>query len=105
MENLAKSQQERKNMFQDLKSEETELVGMWLDLGVKVTGDAVSDRVEWLTATRLEKLAENGELLAELYRDPRDGRLWEKILPFAEGPPTLRVLSPVNAKERFRLSP
>ena len=53
-------------MFHDLKAEE-ELVGMWLDLGIKVTGDAVSDRVEWLTATRLERLAENGELLAELY--------------------------------------
>lgn len=90
-------------MFHDLGDAETELVGMWLDLGIKVTGDAVSDRVEWLTATRLEKLAENGELLAELYRDPRDGRLWEKILPFPGGPPTLRVLSPMKAAERFGL--
>ena len=91
-------------MFHDLKAEEKELVGIWLDLGVKVTGDAVSDRVEWLTADRLEKLAENRELLAELYRDPRDGRLWEKILPFAGGPPTLRVLSHSLARERFGLS-
>jgi hypothetical protein len=88
-------------MFHDLTEEETELVGMWLDLGGKVTGDAVSDRVEWLTAARLEKLAENGELMAELYRDSRDGRLWEKILPFAGGPPTLRLLSPEAATERF----
>jgi len=88
-------------MFRDLKEEETELVGMWLDLGIKVTGDAVSDRVEWLTAERLEKLAENRELLAELYRDPRDGRFWEKILPFAGGPPTLRVLARASATERF----
>jgi len=92
-------------MFHDLKEEEKELVGMWLDLGVKVTGDAVSDRVEWLTAVRLEKLAENRELLAELYRDPRDGRLWEKIIPFAGGPPTLRTLAPSSATERFGLSP
>lgn len=91
-------------MFHDLKAEETELVGMWLDLGVKVTGDAVSDRVDWLTADRLEKLAENSDLLAELYRDSRDGRLWEKILPFAGGPPTLRLLSPVSAGERFGIS-
>jgi len=91
-------------MFHDLKAEEKELVGMWLDLGVKVTGDAVSDRVEWLTADRLEKLAENRELLAELYRDPRDGRLWEKILPFAGGPPTLRFLTHSTAAERFGLS-
>lgn len=91
-------------MFQDLNDEETELVGMWLDLGGKVTGDAVSDRVEWLTATRLEKLAENRDLLAELYRDSRDGRLWEKIFPFADGPPTLRLLSPNAATERFGYS-
>lgn len=91
-------------MFHDLKIEETELVGMWLDLGMKVTGDAVSDRVEWLTADHLEKLAVNGELLAELYRDPRDGRYWEKILPFAGGPPTLRCLTAASASERFALS-
>ena len=88
-------------MFRDLKAEETELVGMWLDLGVKVTGDAVTDRVEWLTAERLEKLAENGAELAELYRDPRDGRFWEKILPFAGGPPTLRCITPATAAARF----
>lgn len=88
-------------MFRDLRAEETELVGMWLDLGVKVTGDAVADRVEWLTAERLEKLAENGAELAELYRDPRDGRLWEKVLPFAGGPPTLRCITPAAAATRF----
>lgn len=91
-------------MFHDLKAEEMELVGLWLDLGFRVTGNAVSDRIEWLTAIRLEKLAENGELLAELYRDPQDGRLWEKILPFADGPPTLRLLTPATATESFALS-
>jgi hypothetical protein len=91
-------------MFHDLKAEETELVGMWLDLGMKVTGDAVYDRVEWLTATRLEKLAENEAELAELYRDPQDGRLWEKVLPFAGGPPTLRCLTPAIAADRFGIT-
>ncbi len=88
-------------VFEELKPEETELVGMWLDLGMRVTGDAVADRVEWLTATRLEKLAENGADLAELYRDPRDRRLWERVLPFAGGPPTLRCITPVDAAKRF----
>ncbi len=88
-------------MFHDLKEHETELVGMWLDLGLKVTGDAICDRIEWLTDTRLERLSKNGELLAELYRDPNDGRLWEKILPFVDGPPTLRVVTPAAAAERF----
>ena len=88
-------------MFEDLKATESELVGMWLDLGMKVTGDAICDRVEWLASTRLEKLAENREALAELYRDPRDSRLWEKVLPFAGGPPTLRCIAPAVASAKF----
>ena len=88
-------------MFEDLRPGETELVGMWLDLGMKVTGDSVVDRVEWLTATRLEKQAENQGELAELYRDPRDLRLWEKVLPFADGPPTLRCIAQADAALRF----
>lgn len=91
-------------MFHALKAEETELVGMWLDLGMKVTGDAVADRVEWLTATRLEKLAANREELAELYRDPQDGRFWEKILPFVDGPPTLRCITREAAAIKFGIS-
>ena len=88
-------------IFKEMKPEETELVGMWLDLGMKVMGDAVADRVEWLTATQLEKLGENRKELAELYRDPRDARLWEKILPFVGGPPTLRCITRAAAAARF----
>ncbi len=88
-------------MFADLKPDEKELVGMWLDLGMKVCGDAVCDRVIWLTSTRLEKLAENGAELAELYRDPKDGRLWERLLPFPGGPPTLRFIPREEAERKF----
>ena len=91
-------------MFNDLKPEETELVGMWLDLGIKVTGDAVADRVEWLTSTRLKKLAENSEEFAELYIDSRDSRLWEKVFPFPDGPPTLWCITQADAVARFGVS-
>lgn len=90
-------------MFADLKPDETELVGMWLDLGVKVTGDAVCDRVIWLTSERLEKLAEHSAEPAELYRDPRDGRLWERLLPFPGGPPTLRFIASEDAALKFHI--
>lgn len=88
-------------MFKELGPDERELVGMWLDLGMKVTGDAVSDRVDWLTETRLEKLAGKEAELAELYRDPRDGRFWEKLLPFPGGPPTLRLIEPEAASNKY----
>jgi hypothetical protein len=91
-------------MFKDLRPEETEVIGMLLDLGGRLTGDAVADRVEWLTATKLEKLAENRAELAELYRDPRDHRLWERVLPFAGGPPGLRVITAADAAARFGVS-
>ena len=90
-------------MFGDIRPDEKELVGMWLDLGMKVTGDAVCDRVLWLTSTRLEKLAENETELAVLYRDPKDGRFWERLLPFPDGPPTLRFISREDAERKFDL--
>lgn len=88
-------------MFSKLRADETELVGMWLDLGIKVTGDAICDRIEWLIAGHLEKLGENGEELAELYRDPGDERLWERLLPFPGGPPTLRTIALEAAAVRY----
>jgi hypothetical protein len=88
-------------MFKELKPEETELIGMWLDLGGKVMGDAVADRVIWLTETKLEKLADHPEEPAALYRDPRDARLWEKVHPFVNGPPALRCITPADAAARF----
>lgn len=88
-------------MFEKLKAGETELVGMWLDLGIKMTGDAICDRVEWLTATQLERLDGNEAELAELYRDPCDGRLWERLLPFPGGPPTLRLITLQAAAAKY----
>lgn len=87
-------------IFKELAPEETELVGMWLDTGLKVMGDAVTDRVEWLTAERLELLAESsgGD---RLYRDPRDGRLWERRLPFAGGPPSLLLIDASVAAGKY----
>ena len=90
--------------MEDLKPEETQLVGMWLDLGSKVVGDAVYDRIEWLTAKRLELLAEKPEQLARLYRDPRDGRTWEYERPFPGGPPRVIVLTEEEAKARWSVT-
>ena len=40
-----------------------------------------------------------------LFRDPRDGRLWEKIYPMSEmhggGPPTLRLLPESDVVQKY----
>lgn len=98
--------------------DESDLLGQWLDIGSRIEGDAVTARIGWLTITvspelgregtaeRLERLGAAGgwELL---YRDPRDGRLWELIYPHSElhggGPPRLYLLSPAEAQAKYRL--
>lgn len=88
--------------MEDLKPEETQVIGMWLDLGSKVVGDAVYDRIEWLAAERLELLGEKPDGLSRLYRDPRDGRKWEYERPFPGGPPQLVALTEEEAKVRWQ---
>lgn len=87
--------------MEKLKPEETELIGMWLDLGSKMVGDAVYDRIEWLTGTQLEYLADDSSGLAMLYRDPSDKRLWERTSPFKGGPPRLCVITAERATEKY----
>ena len=61
----------------DLRDDEVELRGGWTVGGANVRADAVCERIEWLLASRLERLATDASGWETLYRDPRDGRLWE----------------------------
>jgi hypothetical protein len=54
------------------KPEETELIGEWVFAEGKINGDATCERVEWLTANYLKKVAGSG--WETLYVDPEDGR-------------------------------
>lgn len=87
--------------MEDLKPEETQLIGMWLDLGSKVVGDAVNDRIIWLVENRLTQLGNSTDGISTLYRDPRDGRTWELSFPFPGGPAALGVISGEDARARY----
>ena len=87
--------------MEDLKPEETQLIGMWLDLGSKVVGDAVNDRILWLVENRLTLLCKGTDGLSTLYRDPRDGRAWELSFPFSGGPAALWIISGEDARVRY----
>jgi len=91
--------------MKDLQPDEMVLTGAWILDGSTVVGDEVSRRIEWLVDSRLDQLATTG--WETLYRDPRDGRLWERTYPKSEmhggGPPELRALSPEDASPRYRV--
>jgi hypothetical protein len=92
----------------DIRPHETAIVGPWLDTGSRVEGDAACARIAWLVAERLERLAEDSEAGRTLYRDPRDGRLWERTHPHRHlrggGPPRLTVVG-ASAAARYGLRP
>ena len=65
----------------DLGPGEPVLVGAWVEHGDGSMHDEVDRRIFWLVSRRLTLLgvAEGG--WRQLYRDPRDGRLWELSFP------------------------
>lgn len=90
-----------------LQPHETDLVGQWIFVGGEVKGDEACNRIEWLVSEVLEEVAISKEDGAweTLFRDPDDGRLWERTYPQSHmhggGPPRLICLSPEQAKAKY----
>jgi hypothetical protein len=90
----------------ELAAEEVDLRGDWIVQGDRsVVGNSTEQRIEWLTARKLERIANDSSGWETLYRDPRDGRLWELTHPQGEmhggGPHRLRVLSRDEATAKY----
>ena len=92
-------------MDDDLRADEVDLVGQWLDVGNRIVGDGVAARIECLVAERLERVGADASGWDTLYRDPRDGRLWEHTYPHsamhAGGPPRLRCIATADAARKY----
>lgn len=93
----------------NLRAEETELVGKWVFDGKVSRADAVAERIEHLTEHVLKKIAVSKDYGAweTLYRDPADGRLWERTYPQGHmhggGPPRLAVIAADEAKRKYEI--
>jgi hypothetical protein len=90
----------------NLRPDETELTGKWLLDGQTMRADDVSQRIELLTKDVLQTLAVSRYGGWEtLFRDPSDGRLWERTYPRGElhggGPPKLAVISEADARAKY----
>jgi hypothetical protein len=93
-------------MTDGLLPHETRLEGQWVSRKGKTKPDAVSERIARLVRNSLVRVAPDATGWDILYRDPRDGRLWELIYPHSEmhggGPPLLRVVSIDEAHSKYR---
>jgi len=80
-------------MIKKLNSNETRLVGRWIEKSGSVVQDAVCERIQWLIDSHLEQITVNGDNWSALYRNPDDGSYWELTYPKSHmhggGPPTL----------------
>lgn len=89
--------------MEPLSTEETTIRGYWLDLGSRVVPDSGWERINRLTE-QLELLATSTDGAAKLYRDPADGRYWERtpISPsLPQGPPLMTVISEEQARASY----
>lgn len=89
---------------------ETALVGSWVaDPSGTVEADEVCQRINWLTKNALEHVAFSSDcgMWETLFRDPVDGRFWERTYPQGHlhggGPPTLKVISAEDARRKYDL--
>jgi Immunity protein 27 len=90
-----------------LRADETQVIGIWILQYGQPQGDVSCERIEWLVKHVLEKIADSpeGGGWETLYRDPVDGRFWERDYLHSEmhggGPPRLRVLTVDAVKDKY----
>ena len=90
----------------ELAPDEGDLRGNWLvQKDRSVVADATEQRIEWLTKQKLQRIAKDSSGWETLYRDLKDGRLWELTYPQSEmhggGPRRLHVVSQDEAATKY----
>jgi hypothetical protein len=93
-----------------LQPDEWLLTGKWLIEDGRPCRDLVCERIEWLIAHYLQKVAVSPESGAweTLYRDPDDGRYWERTYPqgymHGGGPSQLKCVTSQEARKKYGAS-
>jgi hypothetical protein len=92
-------------VFPDLEPDETELIGQWILVDGEVDGDDACLRIQYLVSERLKKPGKDRRGWETLFRDPRDGRYWERTYPNSSwhggGPPALISLTEAQARAKY----
>lgn len=86
---------------------ETVISGGWELIEGRMVPDATLARIQQLVRDQLEKIADIGGGWETLFRDPADGRFWERINPRSEmhggGPESLRCIDKNSAECKYHL--
>ncbi|MFQ1625172.1 Imm27 family immunity protein [Lysobacter zhanggongensis] len=84
---------------------ETLLTGRWVSTETGVVGDDTCNRISSLLASYLVRITDSPDGWSTLYRDPDDGRLWQRTFPQGElhggGPPQLECITKSQAKALY----
>ena len=84
---------------------EPDLVGQWFIKDGHVVADEMCRRIESLIENYLDELGHDATGWDVLYRDPKDGRLWELTYPQSDmhggGPPRLTLVSIDKANRKY----
>ena len=90
-----------------LSPQEQTLTGRWVDVNGELRPDATCERIEQLVGGHLVEVAVSPQWGAweTLFRDPDDGRYWERVYPQGDlhggGPPQLQVIDEAEAKRKY----
>ncbi len=86
---------------------ETDLTGQWVLKGDAIVADETCRRIDWLINHDLVLVGTDPSGCHDLYRDPQDGRLWERTWPQSEmhggGPPRLACVTIDEARKKYTI--
>lgn len=91
-----------------ISPDESLIVGSWVKINGRMAADSELQRIRSLIANDLEFIGTSPDGWEKLYRDPHDGRFWEKFLPHGAmqggGPESLRVLDSETVQKKYGVS-
>lgn len=91
--------------MKDLSTTKDKLIGEWSVVGGKLVPNEACFRIDYLINHALQRIGTDESGWDILYRDPKDGRLWELTYPQSHmhggGPPKLTLMSASQANEKY----
>jgi hypothetical protein len=89
-----------------ISADETEIIGNWILKDGRIHADENCERVDRLVENYLVKIGSDWSGWDTLFKDPTDGRYWERVYLQSEmhggGPASLVKISAERAREKYK---